>query len=112
MEIIVLEAKATRLTNSCRSSGDRPDIHRRTADSSAAAAGGSDSHRCIVVGTVGKVRPCPELLRRDGLPGVDLPMLLPKAKQTLAQLGLRNRSAYLRASNLLLNCFRLFDLPD
>lgn len=68
MEIIVLEAKATRLTNS---------------DNSAAAVG-SDSRHCTVAGTAGRVRPCLELLRRDERPVVDLPMLLPKSDYSSA----------------------------
>lgn len=72
MEIIAFEAIATRLTNSCLSSGDRPDIRPRTAD----------IHRCIVADTAGKVHSFLDLLRR-GLdllhkPVVDLPKLLPK----------------------------------
>lgn len=80
MEIIVLEAMATRLTNSCRSSGDHcPDNRRRTADSSAAAGFGSHHRHCIAAGTADKERPCLERLRRDERPVVDLLVLLPKA---------------------------------
>lgn len=44
MEIIVLEAKATRLTNSCPSSGDRLEIRHNSADSFAADVGADNHH--------------------------------------------------------------------
>lgn len=96
MEIIVIEAMATRLTNSCRGSGVRcPDNLRRTAGSFAAVAGFGSRHCTVAAGTAGRERPCLERLRRDERPVVDLPVRLPKAKhRPLAHLESRNDSLH------------------